>query len=70
LLSRKKRHSRDYVDETLDKVRNRNCFIEYENPPDEILAGLYSKKKPLCFSLLFEGFGLPVYRRFALANRQ
>ncbi len=68
VIAGRKDTPRDYVDETLDKVRNRNCFIEYENPPDEILAGLYSKTKAVVLLSLYEGFGLPVIEGFAFGK--
>ncbi len=68
VIAGRKDTPRDYVDETLDKVRNRNCFIEYENPPDEILAGLYSKTKAVMLLSLYEGFGLPVIEGFAFGK--
>ncbi len=68
VIAGKKDKQRDYVDETLENVRNRSCFIEYDGPSDETLAGLYSNTRGVVLLSLYEGFGLPVIEGFAFGK--
>ena len=68
VIAGRKDAPRDYVDETLDAVRNRSCFIEYDGPSDEVLAGLYANTKAVVLLSLYEGFGLPVIEGFAFGK--
>jgi len=68
VIAGKKDKQRDYVDEALENVRNRSCFIEYDGPSDETLAGLYSNTRGVVLLSLYEGFGLPVIEGFAFGK--
>lgn len=68
VIAGRKDTSRDYVDESIENSRNRSCFIQYEGPSDEVLAGLYSNTKAVVLLSLYEGFGLPVIEGFAFGK--
>lgn len=68
VVAGKKDKQRDYVDEALESVRNRSCFIEYDGPSDERLAGLYSNTRAVVLLSLYEGFGLPVIEGLAFGK--
>jgi len=50
----------DFVDELLEKVKNKNNFIQIIQPSDEKLICLYRKAYALLFLSKYEGFGIPV----------
>lgn len=50
----------DFVDDLLEKVKNKNNFIQIILPRDEELICLYKKAFALLFLSKYEGFGIPV----------
>lgn len=49
----------------MEKVKNRDCFLELGEINDETLTGLYATSKAIVLVSKYEGFGLPVIEGFA-----